>query len=496
MTATIEIEMEDAIYMKLITDRGTMQELSDYFSFRPANYKFHPKFKSRMWDGYIRLYSPFKPYLYVGLLHALEEFCKERNIKLICPPMVSGDDISDTYISELCNSINCQLTPYDYQLKYINNAIRSGRSLNLSPTSSGKSLIQYLIASHYIKSYNYRVLIIVPRIQLTRQMKSDFVSYNCDENMIGLLGDGVKTDSGNKIMIGTWQTLINMPQEFFDTFDVVLGDEAHSFESKSLTEIMSKIPHIHFRHGFTGTISTESKIHALILEGMFGKLSKYISTSDMIAKQVAADFKVKALLLNYNKEDKSLFRKAIKEVKEGKQKYPTEKNFINANESRNIFIRNLVWSLEGKNNLIFFDNVEKHGKQLAEMLQKEGRVLFFIHGGVSVDKREAMRHAIENDPIKRYDIVASSGTTSTGVSIKRIDNAIFTSGSKGEVKTFQSIGRLLRKGNGSDDTVLYDIGDMLSSTSNPNYSYQHFAKRIEMYNNENFNYKVYNIDLK
>ena len=102
------------------------------------------------------------------------------------------------------------------------------------------------------------------------------------------------------------------------------------------------------------------------------------------------------------------------------------------------------------------------------------------------------RRSYEN---KRHDILASYGTFSTGVSIKRIDNAIFASGYKSEIKVLQSIGRTLRKGNGSDNATLYDISDDLSIGSFTNYTLQHFRKRIDIYAAEQFPFKIYSIDL-
>lgn len=503
--ADIKIEVLNAVYMKITTERGIEMELHDYFAFRAKNWQFHPKVKAKIWDGFIRLYNLKDKTMYFGLLHLLEEFCEERGYDIEYGKFVRyGEEVDDNYVVELAESLDCPLIPHDYQIKYIKDAIRDGRSLNLSPTSSGKSLLQYLIARYYIKAHDTRVLIVVPRTQLTVQMRNDFVEYNCDPSMVGMMGDGVKTDPQTKIVVTTWHTLIKMPQSFFDTFGTILGDEAHNFESKTLTDIMHKLPECYFRHGFTGTISTESKVHRLTLEGLFGRVRKYISTTEMIDKGVAADFKIKAIVLNYPPEDKKVYRKIIKTVadeaktkkKKGNVKYPAEKTFIKEHEGRNIFIRNLVWSLKDQNNLILFDDVESHGKILAELLEKEGRQVFFIHGGISVKERERIKKLIETNPEKIYDIVASSGTMSTGVSIKRLDNAIFASGTKGEVKTLQSIGRLLRKGNGSDDTTLYDIGDRLTNNDdNPNYAYDHFLRRIDIYNNEEFDYKIYKVDL-
>jgi len=504
--ADIKVTIKNAIHLHVEADRGILQEISDYFTFRPKNYQHHPKYRNRIWDGYIRIFSTKDQSLYVGLINLLKKFADEREYTIdIHKDVFYGDAVTEEDITNLATKLKIPYTLHDYQAKYITDAIKDGRSLNLSPTSSGKSLIQYIIAMFYIINYDVRVLIVVPRIQLTKQMVSDFVSYNCPREFIGMMGDGVNDDPGTKIVVSTWHTLVKKDSKFFSEFGCVLGDEAHTFDSKSLTTIMDSLPECYFRHGFTGTISSESKVHRLNLEGMFGKIRKYISTKEMIDNNVTAKFKIKAILLNHTKDEKKRFREALKQLendnkihnsKKGKMKYPLEKAFLKASDSRNEFIKNLVASLDGKNNLILFDDVDTHGKILAEMFEREGRVVFFIHGKVDVDVREEMRQQIESNPEKVYDIVASSGTTSTGVSIKRIDNAIFASGTKGEVKTLQSIGRLLRKGNGSDDTVLYDIGDLLtSSTNNGNYSYQHFAKRLEIYAEEGFEVKVYTVDL-
>jgi superfamily II DNA or RNA helicase len=114
---------------------------------------------------------------------------------------------------------------------------------------------------------------------------------------------------------------------------------------------------------------------------------------------------------------------------------------------------------------------------------------------VSGDERERIRHLVENDPEKKHNILASFGTFSTGVNLKRLDNVIFASGSKSEVKVLQSIGRALRKGNGSDKATLYDIADDLTHGSFENYTLQHFKKRIEIYGTEQFDFRVYTVDI-
>lgn len=499
----IEVEKIDEVYMKVIADPGTLQEVSEFFSFKPPNYQFNPRYKARVWDGYIRLISPFKPFLYIGLLDLLKQFCEIREYELeLDEDLGPEDNVPDDIGYQIAKEVNCAYKPRDYQNEYIVNAIRNKRSLSLSPTSSGKSLMIYLIMQNYYQAFQYRTLIIVPTISLVHQMAGDFEEYGCDPEMIYKIQGGVEKNTDKPVVISTWQSLQNLPQEWFDQFRVVVGDEAHLFTGKSLSGIMEKCIYAPYRFGFTGTISSESKTHQLVLQGLFGSIKKIVSTKDLIDDGTVANFKIKCIVLNYPTEIKKAFRKEIRTFnkesgpKSKLKKFPAEREFIVNNHKRNLFIRNLVWSLEGQNNLILFELVDKHGKILEPMLRKEGRELHFIHGSTSGEERERIRHLIENDKEKKHDILASSGVFSTGVSLKRLDNLILANAGKSEIRSLQSIGRTLRKGNGADEATLYDIADDLSEGTYRNYTLDHFRKRIEVYSTEQFPFKIFNVDLK
>ena len=259
---------------------------------------------------------------------------------------------------------------------------------------------------------------------------------------------------------------------------------------------MEKLVDCDYRHGFTGTLkSDESKTHQLVLEGCFGQVNRFVGTKDLIDAGTIADFEVKAIVLSHKPDARKSFRDALNKLQSGTQKYPAERQYLTNHERRNLFIRNLVWSLEGQNNLILFDLVEKHGRILEPLLRKEGRELHFIYGGVKGSDREDIRNLVENDAEKRHDILASYGVFSTGVNLKKLDNVIFASGSKSEVKVLQSIGRTLRKGNDADKATLYDIADDLSIGSFENYTLRHFKKRIEIYSDQSFPFKIFNIEI-
>ena len=496
MSERIEIEYINSVYMRIKADAGMKSELSEFFAFKPEGYQFSPKYKARVWDGTIRLFQPMRPVLYVGLFQHLKKFCEQRDYILEAPPEIGETEIIEKgYVEELAESINCKYKPRDYQVEYIENALKNRRSLSLSPTSSGKSLIIYLIQQHYYQTFGLRTLIIVPTISLVHQMSGDFVDYGCEDDIYTIQG-GVDKNTKAPIVISTWQSLIKQPKDWFRQFGVVMGDEAHTFQAKSLTKIMHNLEDCRYRHGFTGTLkSSESKTHRLVLEGCFGDVKKVVSTKKLMDEGTVSNFEVKAIVLNHSNEAKQNFKKAMATVKESVRKWPAEREYIVNHEKRNNFIRNLVWSLEGQNNLILFDLVEKHGKVLAPLLEKEGRELHFIYGNTKGEERERIRHLVENDPDKKHNILASYGVFSTGVNIRRLDNVIFASSSKSEIKVLQSIGRSLRKAEDSQNAVLYDIADDLSVGSYENYTLKHFKQRIEIYSAEEFPFKIFTVDI-
>jgi superfamily II DNA or RNA helicase len=128
------------------------------------------------------------------------------------------------------------------------------------------------------------------------------------------------------------------------------------------------------------------------------------------------------------------------------------------------------------------------------MLEKEGKTIHFVHGGISADEREVIRHHTE--ATDNNIILASYGTFSTGINIRKLDNIIFASPSKGKIRNLQSIGRVLRKGNGKDKATLYDIVDDLQWKNKKNFATLHFMERVKIYTEEGFEFKIYNVDIR
>jgi superfamily II DNA or RNA helicase len=165
--------------------------------------------------------------------------------------------------------------------------------------------------------------------------------------------------------------------------------------------------------------------------------------------------------------------------------------FLVEHTRRTEFIRNLALSLKG-NKLVFF-RLTDHGEALYESLKDHSNV-FYIDGSVKGNERELIRKAIEEE--ENAILVASLGTTSTGVSINRLHHMIAASPSKSKIKVLQSIGRMLRQHDEKTHAVLYDIVDDLSHGKQRNYTLLHFEERAKIYDQEQFDYKIYTVGLK
>ena len=487
----VVVEKHNEVYLSVDTSSSIHRELSDFFKFKVPGYQFMPAYKMRMWDGNIRLYNMMDGSIYYGLLPYLIEFCKSRNYQLELKTKTSQDkNFSETDCKNFLHKLNLPFESRDYQTLAIRHAVLNDRSLLISPTGSGKSLIIYALTRYY----NKKTLIIVPTISLVSQMFSDFKEYAqnqpefCVDKKCHPIYGGQDKTSNKQIIISTWQSIYKLPKSYFEQFEVVIGDEVHLFKAKSLTSIMTKLVNAKYRFGTTGTLDG-TQTHKLVLEGLFGGTFSVTTTKQLMEKKQLAELNIECVVLKYDND-------TIKAHK--KDKYQDEIKFLVQNEKRNKFIRNLAVSTTS-NCLVLFQFIDLQGKVLYDSIKElahtknPNRKVFFVSGATDAESREQIRSITEKE--RDAIIVASSGVFSTGVNIRNLENIIFASPTKSRIKTLQSIGRTLRIGDHSDKATLYDIVDDLTDKSHKNFAVKHFLERVKIYNEEKFKYKLHKVNL-
>jgi len=470
-------------YLRVDCNRGLAQELNEFFSFYAPGYRFMPQYKNRYWDGKIRLFNLNNNGLYVGLLPYLKNFCEERNYLLEVPDELElQEEFSFLEAEQFSQTLDLTLTPRRYQLEAFTHSVRNNRTLILSPTGSGKSLIIYLLTQFY----GLKTLVIVPTVSLVQQMYKDIRDYGYKQECKLITAGVDKANIEEDITITTWQSIYKMPKSWFDQYGVVIGDEAHLFKAKSLTSIMTKLGDCKYRFGFTGTLDG-TETHKLVLEGLFGAVKSFVKTKDLIESDTLATLKIKILVLKYSEDT----TKAHKD-----DNYQSELDFIVSSAKRNNFIAKLALSLQG-NSLVLFNLVERHGKVLHDVIKQQinkDRKLFFVFGGTSGEVRESVRSITEKE--NNAIIIASYGTFSTGINIRNLHNIVFASPSQSRIRNLQSIGRGLRRSDTKDACTLYDIADDLQYKKHVNFTLKHLYERVKIYNEEQFEYKLYKIKLE
>jgi len=418
-------------------------------------------------------------------------FVKSRGGTKIPPP--GNAHTTEHLLSYAEEKLKIPMKPHEHQLDAIRHALYANRTLLVSPTGSGKSLMIYTMVRYHLDKLpkDKKILIIVPTTSLVSQLYSDFKDYakndkwcvetNCHRVMSGIEKDDLK----KRVIISTWQSIYKQPKEYFSKFGAVFGDECHLFKAKSLTSIMTKLEDCPVRIGTTGTLDG-SLTHKLVIEGLFGPVYEVTKTKTLMERKLLSTLKIDAILLKHSESVRSELKRST---------YQDEIDYIVSCEERNRFVCRLTNNLKG-NTLVLFQFVEKHGKVLHQMMKKEfpDKQVFFVHGGTDAEQRETIRKFVEKT--ENAVIIASYGTFSTGVSIKRLHNIVFASPSKSRIRVLQSIGRQLRKSEHKDVAKLYDIADDLSWKKYKNHTLRHFEERLKIYDGESFQYAQININLK
>ena len=488
----INLCLDNHAMMDVDTTRAIKQELSEHFSFYVDGYKFMPAYKSRAWDGKIRLFNMNTSEINVGLYNQVKLFAKERGYRVEHSDhekygsLQTTTNIPRETIEQFIETLGIPYTPHSYQVDAIKHAIDNKRCVLISPTGSGKSLIAYVLMRWFLLHNDSKILIIVPTTGLVEQMIGDFEDYGYSREKCHAIYSGKDKTTSKRVVVSTWQSIYKLPRPWFAKYTHIIGDECHGFKAKSLSSIMNKSWNASHRIGLTGTLDG-TQTNELVLVGLFGPVFQVTTTKERIDEDTLSKLDISILHLKYPEHIKKDF---------GKKDYASEIKFLINYQPRNKFIANLATTLPG-NTLVLFRFVKDHGKVLFDLIEPKmdnDRKCFYIHGSTAVSDRDAVRAIVEKQT--NAVIVASMGTFSTGINITNLHNIVFANPVKGQIKVLQSIGRSLRKSTNGANAHLYDIADDISYGKRKNHALRHSAARVEIYQKEQFPFSFYEVDLK
>jgi superfamily II DNA or RNA helicase len=251
-----------------------------------------------------------------------------------------------------------------------------------------------------------------------------------------------------------------------------------------------------FRLGYTGTLDG-SETNELVLQGLFGAIHQVTTYSELRRRGIIADPKINVIVVKHP----DAARRALSNVpdkKTGKKRqstYSEEMVYLATCDERNNMILDLVSNLKG-NTLILYAKVDKHIKPMHEKLQErfgEERT-HLIYGAIETEEREVIREIVDNS--KNAILSASFQTFQAGINIVNIDNIVFAAPTASIIRLLQSIGRGLRRSEDKTKLNVFDFADDLRWKSKENYTFDHLLERINIYNREEFDYKLYHRNIR
>ena len=150
---------------------------------------------------------------------------------------------------------------------------------------------------------------------------------------------------------------------WFSQFGSVVVDEVHHATSKSIQDIMKKLPNCPDRVGLTGTLH-DAKCNEMVLRGLFGQVCKVTTTKELMDRDSVAKNENYIVTLDYTDLD----RRALP------NRYQDEVVFLMNHEARNEFLCRLASKIHG-NTLLLFQRIE-HGKKLFDNIETDKEKLY------------------------------------------------------------------------------------------------------------------------
>ena len=499
-------------------------------------------------------------YCYAGLWKEISDFCKKNNIE--------HDDLDGNFkytefnmtleqFTDYVKSwhLNIDLRPYQYKAAWL--ILKYRLSMSQLATRAGKTLIAYVIFRYMLEHGAHNILMIVPNVTLVKQGVKDMAEYQEFFQSETVWADGELCDSSN-LTIGTFQSLVKRASKgkrgkinnkfnpkFFDKFDVICCDEAHTAKCDSIKSILN-LPftkNVKLRFGFSGSLPIENTIESFACQSLLGPCIQDIRSKELIDEGYLAEPHIHQIRINYpeseqlietyircgeylNSNDKKENGKTLLLPKEqraftmthqkvlpvalaqlknlyepreymmylidlckakGANLLMLEQMLVHLSKKRLRVMDDILKTID-KNTIVFCHHteylrfLEKHFKEVFP-----DRNVYAISGSTSTKKRDEIIKNLNDD--KGAILVASYGCLSTGVTLKNIDYGIFAQSFKSQIINKQSLGRGLLKTDNKDTFELYDIIDHFPTEK----LYQQGIAKIKLYKQEQMKFDITDI---
>lgn len=471
------IILNDNVWAELVSETDEVERLLRY---HPDNYWRSPSYISEQWDGYRYLThtKAGKVFIPIGLVPYVMKQPFGRKYELV-DERVMPERVNGLYSDE-------QIIDLDpHQLRAVEDAWGTdavpGIGVIQYPTGTGKGRI----IGEIIRRLGLRALVLCDKVALLSQLGTEIGGATGIK--VGRVGGGKEIWAD--VTVSTFQTLAKRLagpvrakkafQQQLAGFDVVIVDEGHHSEAKTLTNVLKNVP-AYFRFGFSATV----------FKGNYGKPDKPYYDTFLNVQAFLGPLLTRMSIIEGVETGRIVPADVI--VIEGcdpdhpdiwtpdpinwKEEY--ERNVVK-NYDRNYLIVRLVdhYARRGLPTLVLVAR-EEHGRRLQELyceLYWPGEPPPFIYGKTPLKDRQYWYDTFKqhgNPPL----IIGKLGDE--GLDLPNAMVGILAGGGKANHVQLQRIGRFLRAAPDKERALVYDFMDY------GRHNRKHSRKRLRLYQNE------------
>lgn len=416
--------------------------LVEYFSVR------HPRayfidVGNRQWDGYFRYYDSKKQRLARPMLHELEKVCNEKNIPLEIHderPVVTTPN-PDLVTPDFLPGITLD----QYQIDAIKTSASEEVGIYYIQTGGGKTEVMAGIA----KLFNTLTVIIAEQRVVIEQIKERLQLRDIFD--VGLFYGG-ETPSGQKIVVGSIQSLVTPPasyklknpsayakrlehardfQKIVKQADLLMVDECDRATNSNYRNLFKYFFNGRRKYGFSATpFDTLKPVENMELKNHLGSVIFQTDRRELerLKRIIPIKFYMMAIGENGDKEDKTAFDIA-------------EREQMIDNTDFHQRILKIINAFPNESTLILVDTCNI--VDLGNVLEKTIPGSVFIYGETAKGKRRKYLKMFEEKEIR---CLIGGRILKRGLDLKGgVDNLIICGGGNLWSDYEQKIGRALRK---------------------------------------------------
>jgi len=404
-------------------------------------------------------------YFHTGLLPRLVEFCSQNEMEVRVTNAKPRIPFKDPFLPITVFSDGRVFKNFRAdQLALVDQAVKNQRGIIKAFTGFGKSIVIMGIMSAFPDK---KILFLCDKKGLLLQLASDLKEFKFK---FGILGAGVKTWQGERIVLATRQSL-EKEIEHFKNVEVILLDEGHHCNSRKSQyfTLLEQIP-APIRLAFTATLpDTDEKMMAL--EAMFGPVVAEVSIADGEELGILASPKICV-----REVPQTVRIRSVKNYIEAYNRGVVE-NFLRNQE----IVKDIKFLTENNlNTLVMVSRVE-HGKIIRDMFREVSDTYVpFVHGNLSDDTREEFKKVFKTGEIK---CCIANVVWREAIDIPAIDCILNASGGKSEIMTLQTVGRGTRKTKDKNEVLIVEYQDNIHR-----WFEAHFEERMKIYRDNNWEF--------